>query len=256
MKVGTAAWLSLVEVHRYYSVVSNDPEESSLLVPHPTPDAGAYGGRHRNRLALSGVRHIPIAAQSRPRAAGLTPEMLLSKRFHKIFWDAYVSRDVPITPLLRAKAVVRLVPSGSYISHHTAAELWGAAVPADTATHVTLPSAHRRQVRQGGAPTIAGTRAPTVLRKGVPISTPTQTFLDLAAVRIGLVDLVVVADGMIKAGHTSPEQLIEAAAQWSGQGCRMARIAASLAREGVDSRRKRGYSSFLCLLVFPSLASI
>ena len=30
--------------------------------------------------------------------------MLLSKRFHKIFWDAYVSRDVPITPLLRAFA--------------------------------------------------------------------------------------------------------------------------------------------------------
>jgi hypothetical protein len=51
--------------------------------------------------------------------------MLLSRRFHKIFWDTYVSRGVSVTPLLRAKAVVRLVPSGSFISHHTAAELWG-----------------------------------------------------------------------------------------------------------------------------------
>jgi hypothetical protein len=84
-------------------------------------------------------------SRAEARAAGLTPEMLLSKRFHKIFWDAYVSRDVPITPLLKAKAVIRLVPSGSYISHHTAAEIWGAAVPADGATHVTLPSAHRRR---------------------------------------------------------------------------------------------------------------
>jgi hypothetical protein len=47
--------------------------------------------------------------------------------------------------------------------------------------------------------------------------------------------LVVVADGLIKAGHTSPDLLIEAAAQSSGRGCRLARRAASLAREGVDS---------------------
>ena len=46
-------------------------------------------------------------------------------------------REVLITPTLRAKAVIRLVPRGSYISHHTAAELWGAAPPADGATHVT-----------------------------------------------------------------------------------------------------------------------
>ena len=68
-------------------------------------------------------------SRAEARAAGLTAEMLLSKRFHKIFWDAYVSSDVPITSLLRAKAVIRLVPTGSYISHSTAAELWGAAPP-------------------------------------------------------------------------------------------------------------------------------
>jgi hypothetical protein len=39
--------------------------------------------------------------------------MLLSRRFHKICWDTYVAREVPITPLLRAKAVISLVPSGS-----------------------------------------------------------------------------------------------------------------------------------------------
>jgi hypothetical protein len=76
-------------------------------------------------------------SRAEARAAGLTAEMLLSRRFHKIFWDTYVAREVLITPLQRAKAVIRLVPSGSYISHHTAAELWGAAAPADGATHVT-----------------------------------------------------------------------------------------------------------------------
>ena len=117
-------------------------------------------------------------SRAEARAAGLTPEMLLSKRFHKIFWDVYVSRDVPITPLLRAKAVIKLVPSGSFISHHTAAELWGAAVPSDGTTHVTLPSARGRQVRQGIRSHCRKDRAQTTLRKGLRISTPEQTFLD------------------------------------------------------------------------------
>jgi hypothetical protein len=64
-------------------------------------------------------------SRAEARAAGLTVEMLRSRRFHKIFWDAYVARDIAITPPLRAKAVLKLVPRGSYISHHTAAELWG-----------------------------------------------------------------------------------------------------------------------------------
>jgi hypothetical protein len=81
-------------------------------------------------------------SRAEARAAGLSPEMLLSRRFHKIFWDAYVAHDVAITPLLRAKAVIRLVPPGSYISHHAAAELWGAVVPADGAT----PSRCRRPI--------------------------------------------------------------------------------------------------------------
>jgi len=174
-------------------------------------------------------------SRAEARAAGLTAEMLISRRFHKIFWDTYVAREVLITPTLRAKAVIRLVPRGSYISHHTAAELWGAAPPADGATHVTLPSAFGRLVRQGVSSHYRNESAQTTLRKGLPISTPEQTFLDLAAVGLGLVDLVVVADSLIKAGHTSSELLIAAAGQGSGRGCRLARRAASLAREAVDS---------------------
>jgi AbiEi antitoxin C-terminal domain len=184
------------------------------------------------------------------RAAGLTAEMLLSSRFHKICWDTYIARDVAITPLLRAKAVIKLAPSGSYISHQTAAELWGAAPPSDVATHVTLPSACGRLVRQGIRSHYRKHWAQTTIRKGVPISTPEETVLDLAAVGVGLVDLVVVADGLIKAGHTSPERLSNAAAQWGGRGCRLARRAASLAREGVDSPQE---TRLRLLLVFAGL---
>ena len=190
-------------------------------------------------------------SRAEARAAGITTEMLLSKRFHKIFWDTYVSRDVRITPLVKAKAIIRLVPPESHISHHTAAELWGAAPPPDAVTHVTLPSACGRLVRQGVRSHYRKHSVQTTLRNGLPISTPEQTFLDLAAVGVGLVDLVVVADGMIKAGHTSRERLIEAAEQWNGRGCRLARRAASLARMDVDSPQETRLRLLLVLAGLP-----
>jgi hypothetical protein len=116
-----------------------------------------------------------------------------------------VAREVPITPLLRAKAVIRLVPSGSYIRHHTAAELWGAAPPGrwNHTRHLAVGKWPPRSPRSA----LAYSRHPAQItrRKGLSISTPVQTFLDLAAVGIGLVDLVVVADGLTKLGHTSPQ---------------------------------------------------
>ncbi|HWI00332.1 MAG TPA: hypothetical protein VNT27_08365, partial [Propionibacteriaceae bacterium] len=57
----------------------------------------------------------------------------------------------------------------------------------------------------------------TTLR-GLPISTPEQTFLDLASVGVELVDLVIVADGLIKQQRTTTAELIAAAASWQGRG--------------------------------------
>ena len=108
-------------------------------------------------------------------------------------------------------------------------------MPSDGDTHIWTPSARGRQVRQGVKTHYGNDPAQTTLRKGIPISTPEQTFLDLAATGVKLVDLVVAGDGMIKAGHTTPERLFEAAVGWHGRGCRIARRAAGLAREGMDS---------------------
>ena len=175
-------------------------------------------------------------SRAEARAAGLTAEMLLSRRFHKIFWDTYVAREVLITPLLRAKAVIRLVPSGSYISHHTAAELWGAAAPADGATHVTLPSACGRLVRQGVSSHYRKIRhRPRFARVCLSRlrSRPSWTWRQVG---VGLVDLVVVADGLIKAGHTSPELLIEAAASGAVEDVGLSSLRSAADRAGAASR--------------------
>jgi hypothetical protein len=67
------------------------------------------------------------------------------------------------------------------------------------------------------------------------VSTPTQAFLELAAVGVGLVDLVVAGDSLVKATALTPEAFVAAAEAWTGNGARRARDAARLVREGVDS---------------------
>ena len=175
-------------------------------------------------------------SRAEARAAGITLDVLLGPRFHKICWDSYVSRQVPITPQIRSIAALRLAPPGSHISHQTAAELWGAVVPGGPTTHLTTPSANGRLVRRGIKSHYYETYRPSTTHlKGLPVSTPEQTFLDLASSGMALVDLVVMADCLLKAKHTTTEGLLQAADGWAGRGRRLARRAAGLARSGVDS---------------------
>ena len=69
---------------------------------------------------------------------------MLGGDFHKVGWDQYVSREVPVTTRIRAQSALTLCPPGSHVSHHTAAELWGAVAPTQSCTHVTLPSMNGR----------------------------------------------------------------------------------------------------------------
>ena len=169
------------------------------------------------------------------RAVGITDEMLLTRSFHKVLYDSWVSSHVAITPMLRATAAIRLAPDGSRVSHHTAAEIWGAVVPAEPNVHLTVPTANDRLVRKGIRSHYPSRPIGLTWKKGLPVSTPEQAFLELASIGVGLVDLVVAADSMVKAGSVTLDRLRTAAENYSGRACRVARRAAGLARDGVDS---------------------
>jgi len=171
-------------------------------------------------------------AQARP--GGLPLGTLLGGNFYKLGWDQYVSREVPVTTRIRAQSALTLCPPGSHVSHHTAAELWGAVAPTQSCTHVTLPSVNGRLVRAGIKSHYGGPRTTTTF-KGLPISTPEQAFLDLASLGVELVDLVIVADGLIKQERTTTAQLRAAAVSWQGRGRSLTLRAAGLASAGVDS---------------------
>jgi REase_MTES_1575 len=185
------------------------------------------------------------------RAAGIGLKTLLSSRFQKIFYDCYVSSTVPITTKLRATAALEISPPGSFISHSTAARIWGAVVPDTPDVHVTVPGRAGRTSRQGvkAHASVAGT-AVTRFRN-LPITTPEQTFLDLAT-GLNLVALIVLGESVIKAGRTSADALRDAATAWRGRGAKLARRAARYVRDGVDSAMETRLRMLLILAGLPA----
>ncbi len=184
--------------------------------------------RQRSRIDPT----VPFT-RAEARAAGIPITALRGPRFHQVFYDLYVASSVEVTQSIRAKAALRLCNAESYVSHFTAANLWGGCVPEQPLTHVSV-KAGRRPERRGIQSHAAQEGAKTTTFDGMPITTPEQTFLDLSW-QLSLVELVILGDSLVGKRRTTPDQLIEAAASCRGKGARLARRAAALVRRGVDS---------------------
>lgn len=191
--------------------------------------------RSRDR-DIPALRLDPTAPFTRAEAghAGISAESLRGPRFQRVFFDLYIGSDVPVTTTIRARAALKVSPPGSYASQVTAAELWSAWVPERADTDVCVPAGGRRTQRRGIHAHEAGSGSETTMLCGLPVSSPTQTFLDLAGV-LDLVQLVVAGDSLVRSELVTCQDLIAAADGWSGRGARLGRRAARLVRPGVDS---------------------
>ena len=167
------------------------------------------------------------------RIAGLPIATLRGPKFQKVFYDLYVSAAVDITATLRATAALKISPKGAYVSHFTAAEIWDGCVPQQPLTHISVANGNRSE-RRGVRAHEANHRAETVTHRQLPISSPDQTFVELASA-LTLVELVVLGDSLLRKGRTEPASLVAAADASRGRGSRLARRAARLVRNGVDS---------------------
>jgi len=168
-------------------------------------------------------------------AAGITVSELAGPKFQRIFHGIYLPSTVRVEILDRARAALKVGGEGSYVSHHTAAALWGGWPPATSDTHICVPGDTTRSVRRGIFAHRADPGVTPVKRRGIWLSPATQVFIQLAASRADLVDLVVLGDSLARAQHVTPQELIELADDWQGSGALLARRAARLVREGVDS---------------------
>ena len=155
------------------------------------------------------------------------------RRSHRqLFHGVHVPKDDVVDEVRLSGAALSICPRGSYLSHFSAARLFGGVVPDDPDVHVTSPT--NRPKARG----IAGHRAKRNQRvttwRGLRTTTPMQTFLDLAQV-LSLVDVVVLGDSLVKRGRFTTQQLVAFVAESTGPHHRLAKRAAALVRKGVDS---------------------
>lgn len=181
--------------------------------------------------------------------AGLSRTVVDGPEFRRVLHGVLVAADVPETPRLRAEAALTCFFDSAWASHATAARLWGAPIPPLDGEDVTVPFvAHR--LRRAGLRVHVRLAAQTRLIDGVRVSTLPDLFVELAD-PLGLVDLVVAGDWMVRRKGVAIRQLVDAAAGAPGAAGRLAREAAALVRAKVDSPMETRLRLLLVLAGIP-----
>ena len=186
------------------------------------------------------------------RAAGIAEGKLRTPAYQRLFHDTYVCSSVAVTAEVRTAAALDRTGPDAYASHHTAAELWGIPVPVDGLVHVTTAKSQGRNRRRGVLTHQPVTvRGGTTVRNGIRLSTPAQVFCELAAAGLGLVDLVIAGDAMLRKGRATLESLKRSVGDMTGAGVRRARRALGYVRAGVDSPMETRLRMLLVLAGLP-----
>lgn len=187
---------------------------------------------------------VPFLRQDGLRA-GLSKHALDGPGFRRLFGSVRHLASVALTARLLACAALLVAPE-AVISHHSAARLYGAVVPHSPLVHLTVTRAQDRRRRQGLRWHV-NAAVSTCWYRGILLTTPAQTFLDLAH-ELDLVDLVVLGDSLVHRGHLRPDQLVDAAER---AGTALARQAALLVRSGAESPMETKVRLLLVLAGFP-----
>ncbi len=185
------------------------------------------------------------------RTAGISPGMLRGPGYVQLFHGIYASALARPSLDLTARAALLAAPDGAVIAGATAAQLWGGLVPDDG--QVTVRVGPGIRMRLSGIRARRGKAVPTIMRNGIRVTTPEQTFIDLGGV-LGLVDLVVLGDSLVRQRVTTPAALVAAAEAYHGPHCGEVRRAAGYVRAGVDSGPETKVRMLMVLVGLPEPA--
>ncbi|WP_256839590.1 hypothetical protein [Ornithinimicrobium faecis] len=175
------------------------------------------------------------------RDEGIPQRALAGRQYRRLVSGIYVAAAPPgkdgarsrsAIAYIEARAALLVAGPHAFLSHHTAARLYGAIVPDVPVLHASVAPGRRRS-RHREVVVHQSRRSPATFR-GLRITTPEEVFLDLAT-HLSLVDLVVLGDSLVKRERTTPERLVTEMQQATGHGIHPARRAAALVRTGVDS---------------------
>jgi len=193
------------------------------------------GGPRASSTKVVGMADLDLRSPftyRQARRAGMSRRRLEGAQFREVVRGIYVSAAAAELESRALAGLLVAAEATAFVSHHDAARMWGAVVPHSPVIHVSVPADRPRRRRDGV--TVHASRRSPVRRRGIPVTSPVDTFLDLAR-ELDLVDLVVLGDSLVRRGVTTPEALVAAAEAASGRSVRPARRAARLVRAGVDS---------------------
>lgn len=130
-------------------------------------------------------------------AAGISPAQLRSPRYRSISRGLYCPTSVLPSQAEVVAALMRKLPVAQFACRETAAGLHGAVVPHSSAVH--LGTAQRRTSTRPDVALHWYRSHPELTRvRGLTVTSPRQTFLDLAAT-LPFVDLLVLGDSLVHA---------------------------------------------------------
>lgn len=165
--------------------------------------------------------------------SGISRRSLSGPEYRPLIRGVYTSASSPPSLLAKVGYLLSALPPARFASHHTAAALWGAVTPHASDIHLGTPKRHHSTHR--GIRLHFYTHRPELAQNsGVWLTTPAQTFLDLAAV-LEFVDLLILGDSLVRHTTLTPAQLRAFVADRHCNGARRAREVAAHVRSKVDS---------------------
>jgi very-short-patch-repair endonuclease len=120
-------------------------------------------------------------------ASGITDRQLRHPAVTRLSRDTCLPRALTGQLDVRLAAVLLTAPPGAVLGHHTAADLWGVAIPLQdpgaARVHLTVPASSRAESRRDrSVHRMPLTDEDTTRRGGMPLTTPARTWRDLAGV--------------------------------------------------------------------------
>lgn len=181
--------------------------------------------------------------------SGITAKELRGPRFRMIFRGVLIAACVKVTPKIRAEAALRLFDPTAFASHASAARLLDVPIPTLPDEHVTVFHQRMRRHHRGIRTHVSNTMDVRKSREGL-LSDYGRLFAELAEL-LGLVDLVVVGDHMVRKGWIKPAALVAYCTTSTHRAARAARRAATYVRADVDSPMETRLRMLLVLAGLP-----
>jgi hypothetical protein len=166
-------------------------------------------------------------------AAGGRRHALEGPKYHNVTRSVHV--DVcRLDSDTRIRAALKVHPEGAFASHWSAAQVLSLPVPDNPFEHVTVRNPDDRRYRPTIKPHVTIRKRGVIVVRGIPVTDPITTFLQMAG-HLGLVDLVVLGDAIVRIHRISPARLLEAAQRSTDYYAAAATRAARYVRKGVHS---------------------